>query len=172
MNSALIKFSYTQTIDSTAATAFEKNVLRDSYAEFLLKSQVYNPESKYKTFTEMVNNDGRANSLHYKSGFAITNHINQLDSKVPGLKLSFDIYEFKIIESDITNAVLHKVALIYTTGIFTLLDSINDTLLIAPGNQSEKILDGEEIENTFLLKLIPGRDIVSYAAVLTVKIEI
>lgn len=172
MHSALIKLSYTQLIDSTAVTAFEKNILQDSYAEFLLKSQVYNPESKYKTFTEMVSNDGRANSLHYKSGFAITNHITQLNNKIPGLpelagqKLLFDMYEFKIIESDIINAAVHKVTITYTTAIFTLLYSTDNYLLLSAGDQSEKLKTGQAIENTFLLNLITGIDIVSYTAII------
>jgi len=172
MHSALIKLSYTQIIDSAATTAFEKNILRDSYAEFLLKSQAYNPESKYKTFTEMVSNDGRANSLHYKSGFAIANHITQLNNKIQGLpesagqKLLFNLYEFKIIESNINNAAVHKIAIIYTTAIFTLLYSTENYLLLSAGDQSEKLKTGQAIENTFLLNLITSINIVSYTAIL------
>ena len=66
MKSALIKLAFKQVIDSTPVTIFEKNVLNNSYNEFLLKSQAYNPEGRFKTFTEMADADGRANSLHYK----------------------------------------------------------------------------------------------------------
>ncbi len=51
-----------------------------------MKSQAYDKEQKFKTFKEMVANDPKANSLHYKSGFAIGNLIEQLNKKIPELQ--------------------------------------------------------------------------------------
>ena len=71
MNTALVTLSYKQVIDASMHGWFERSVIDSSYEEFLLKSQAYNPEKKFKTFTEMKTNDGRANSLHYKCGFPV-----------------------------------------------------------------------------------------------------
>src|SRR5258705_11032228 len=105
MAKALIKLAYRQIIDASAKEIFEQKVFHDSYNEFLLKSQAYNPEKKFITFSEMVANDGRANSLHYKLSFAVLHHIETLNKRIPGLQdetgrinLRFTTPEFKLVE--------------------------------------------------------------------------
>src|SRR6185369_15449898 len=110
-----------QVIDSTSTGSFEQRIFHDSYNEFLLKSQAYNQEKKFTTFTEIVANDGRANSLHYKLSFAVLHHIDKLNKKIPGLEgeaglanIAFDVPEFKLLESNIVDSSAHKIAIIYT----------------------------------------------------------
>src|SRR5947207_421279 len=108
MKKAIIKIEYRQVVDSSSEGNFEKNVINGSYGEFLLKSQAYNLEGKFKTFSEMKANDGRANSLHYKSGFGVAGYIGALKNQMPlqnsvGRFLTFESYEFELIESDITD---------------------------------------------------------------------
>src|SRR3954447_21468034 len=132
MQKGLIKLAYRQIIDSGSKGKFEKDVLKISYDEFFMKSQAYNQEKKFKTFKEMVANDGRANSLHYKSGFALGNLIQQLNNKIPelqntlGRSINFNQHLFEIIDSDITNIAAHKVAVTYTTGVLTCFGSIGE----------------------------------------------
>ena len=71
MSKATIKLAYRQVIDASSKSSFEKNVFNASYSEFLIKSQAYNLERKYKTFSEMKAALERTNSLHYNSGFVI-----------------------------------------------------------------------------------------------------
>ena len=85
MSKATIKLAYRQVIDASSKSSFEKNVFNASYSEFLIKSQAYNLERKYKTFSEMKAADGLANSLHYKSGFVIVHFVNGLNNKISGL---------------------------------------------------------------------------------------
>ncbi len=63
-------------------------MLDTSYDEFLLKSQAYNTESKFKTFSEMKKAEGRANSLQYKSGFGAFALIESLNNIIPGLQVT------------------------------------------------------------------------------------
>src|SRR5476651_2782301 len=105
MYKAKIKLVYKQVIDETADTTFEKAILQASYREFLLKSQAYNMEGKFKTFSKIKANDGRANSLHYKLSFSVGDYIEQLNNKIRllndnlGNKVSFDTAAFELIES-------------------------------------------------------------------------
>ena len=85
MPKALIKIAYRQIMDASSQNSFEKNVLQFSYEEFKMKSQAYNPEGKFKTFSELKAHDGRANSLHYKSGFGVIGFIDSLNKQVPNL---------------------------------------------------------------------------------------
>src|ERR1700760_137005 len=126
MSRAKIKMVYRQVIDESCSSAFEKAILQASYHEFLLKSQAYNSEGKFKTFSKIKANDGRANSLHYKLSFSVGHFIAQLNNKIPvikdnlGNRLSFDTVRFELIESHIEDESLHKVALNYETGTLTL----------------------------------------------------
>lgn len=160
---ALIKLAYKQIIDASAQGAFEKSVLQASYREFLLKNQAYNPERKFKTFTELKAHDGRANSLHYKLSFAVGHFIQTLDHKIPGLtdnlgnSVLFETPQFELIESSIGNITAHKVAITYTTGTLTLVNQLADFMLLANGDVSEKIE-----ADTFVLRMQPNLSIVSY----------
>ena len=169
MNKALIKIACKQIIDATSQTIFEKNVFNASYNEFLLKSQAYNSEKKFKTFTEMKAYDGRANSLHYKSGFAIVNFINSLHKQIPvlqdtvGQKITFETHMFEVIESNITDKSAHKIAIIYITDVLTLLGIIDEYMLLALGDKSITALI-EPLE-TFLVKMQPNLSILQYQSI-------
>ena len=163
MAKALIKLAYKQVIDATASGEFERNVFRASFQEFLLKSQTYNQDAKFKTFSELKAHDGRVNSLHYKLSFAVLNFISGLNNKIPGLKDNagnspvFEEPRFELIESDITDRTMHRVAIHYSTGLLTLLDTIEDYLILAPGDVS-----GGGAAETFTLKMQSGLSVIYY----------
>lgn len=136
-----IKITYRHIINNNAETLFEQQVHKASYEEFLLKSQAYNAEGKFNSFSEMKANDGRANSLHYKSGFAVAGFIELLKNQFPfftdtgGKPVIFDEYRFEVIESDISNKEKHMVALHFTTPILVLKQSFGNFLVL--GNEDE-----------------------------------
>src|SRR6201996_2563783 len=152
MARATIKLAYTQVIDAASAGDSERDVFRASYQEFLLKSQAYNLEGKFKTFTKLKANDGRANSLHYKLGFSVVHFIAQLNNKMPlikdniGNKLSFETARFELIESHIEDISLHKVAINYETGFLTLIDLMGEYMLLGP----EDLPENQRIETSVL----------------------
>lgn len=174
MSKALIKLAYKQVIDSSSTGGFEQKVFHDSYNEFLLKSQAYNQEKKFTRFTEIVANDGKANSLHYKLSFAVLHHIDKLNKKIPGLQdeagradILFRSAEFKLLESGVVDRLAHKVAIIYTTEFFTLLESFGEYLLLTTTCIS--IRENNEPVETFMIKMQPGLSIISYKEIKTEK---
>ena len=166
MQQALIKLSYKQILSAADTGVFAQQVINASYEEFLLKSQVYNREGKLQTFTEMKTADVRANSLHYKSGFAVGGFIEKLNKQIPGIKTTqeqnilFETHRFEVLESNIHNKAMHSVAIHYVTGTMTLVEKFGDTLLLAYGDKTET--KKEPIEDCFLLALQPGLSIASY----------
>jgi len=162
----LIKLAYRQKIDVGNKGNFEKRVLSISYEEFLMKSQAYNPEQKFRTFKEIVLNDERANSLHYKTGFAINNLVQALNKKIPelqdtlGKSLDFEMHKFEIIESDIANPAAHKIAITYITGVLTFLDNVGEYMLLAEGDKSDQT--SSEPVDTFMLKIQNNLSVISY----------
>ena len=166
MPKALIKIAYRQVMDASSQSTFEKNVLQFSYEEFKMKSQAYNPEGKFKTFSELKAHDGRANSLHYKSGFGVIGFIDSLNKRVPNLtdtmgqNILFNSYKFEVIESDITNRLLHKIAITYYTDTLVLFAVIGDCMLLAP---ADKVMEGEnESIETFMVKMQDGLSVSNY----------
>jgi hypothetical protein len=165
MNKALVKLAYRQVIDAASTGDFEQKIFKDSYAEFLLKIQPYNPGNKFTRFSEIVANDGKANSMHYKTGFAVFHHIETLNKKIPGLldsagriNVLFRIPEFKVLESSIVDKNLHKVAITYITDNIPLVDSFGEYLLLI---SDSPYLRTKELE-TFTLKMQPNLSIISY----------
>jgi len=172
MQQAIVNLSFRQYIDHTCEGSFEQSVLFASYHEFLLRSQAYNPGMKCKTFSEMVANDVRANSLHYKCSFPVSPYIDTLKNRIPvlsdngGNPIKFINRQFHIVESDISDITRHKVAITYMTDIMTLIDNIGDYLVLAYGNKAESILSWQtEVIDTFLLKVVPGLSVCNYSAV-------
>lgn len=163
MSKAKTKLVYRQVIDESCQSGFEKPIFQASYDEFLLKSQAYNSAGKFKTFSKIKANDGRANSLHYKLGFSVGHFIAQLNNKIPvikdnrGNKISFEVANFELIESHIEDISLHKVAINYQTGLLLLIEIMGEYLLLADDNLPE-----HGPVDTFILRMQPDLSIVSY----------
>jgi len=167
MPKALIKLAWKQVIDSSSVGSWEQRIFHDSYNEFLLKSQAYDPEKKFSRFSEILANDGRANSLHYKLSFAVLHHIDKLNKKIPGLmdeagraNILFEIPEFKLLESNINDRSAHKIAIIYTTGFFSLLENFGEYLLLTAAGMRQQ--ENNEPVESFVIKMQPGLSIINY----------
>ncbi len=163
MAKALIKFAYRQVIDINSTGGFEKSVFNATYQEFLLKSQAYNIDNRFDTFSELKQNDGRANSLHYKLSFSALHLLHSLDNKIPDLKdnagkcILFEAPKFELIESSLTDRSVHKLAINYCTGLFTLMGIAGEYLVLAEGDVSDK-----EMADTFTLKMQPELSVFFY----------
>lgn len=157
-----IKLSFTKIIGPDYRSAFEKNVFEDSYQEFLMQSQTYNPGQRLNTFSEMVSNNPKANSLHYKVGFAVGLYIRELQHIIPDLydnsgetSIIFSTCEFRIRNSAINSKKEHLISLTFTTGTYFLPDHFGEYLLISPKEE----MPGN-ILSTTILRMQPGLSIV------------
>lgn len=160
-----VKLAYRHIIDNTATYQFEKTILQLTYDEFLIKSQAYNEDEKFVTFTQMKANNGKANSLHYKIMFPVSGLMEELHSKIPvltdnlGKQINFETYRFELIESNINDFSKHKIAIVFSTKELTLLHTIGEYLLLASDEDKDKA------ESTFLLQVNPNVSITQYAHV-------
>lgn len=136
MQKAIVQLTFRQVISAGARSDFEKMIFHFSYDEYKMKSQVYNPEGAISTFSKLKQKDGRANSLHYKTGFAVAGLIDNLKNIIPclqdniGQPVQFETYKFELIESDITDIKKHVIAIHYITGPLALLHVIGDSMLL------------------------------------------
>jgi hypothetical protein len=173
MNPAIIQLTYRQILDHTTTDPFQQAVLALTYDEFKLKSQAYNPDGVLRTFTQLKAADGRANSLHYKCYFPITNLIGNLQGKMPIIHtldnrpLPFTTCRLELIESNLDDPKQHQVALLYFTPSLILLDSIGNALLLTyPVQKSQEGSSEPELfKDTFLVGIQPFVSISNYQSV-------
>ncbi|SKA45629.1 hypothetical protein SAMN04488128_10756 [Chitinophaga eiseniae] len=165
MQPAQIILSYRQLIDATSTGDLEKKIFEDSYVEFLMQSQAYNTDKQFRTFTELKAHNPKSNSLHYKVGFAVGLHLQEMGNRIPGVKdclgnkeLPFELYHLELIESDIEDRQQHRVALNYITPPFTLLEIIGDRLLLVSPEQTGQ----PDTFDTFMVAMQPQLAITSY----------
>lgn len=157
----LINLCYRKVIDASSQKAWDKFVFEDTYLEFYMKAQYFDPESKYKTLSELLTNVPSANQLHGMVSTAAIGYLRQLNDIVPDvtnaygkLSLPFKRFKFEIVHSHIQNKAEHKVAIYFYSEPLTWIDTIGDQLLIAYSDQREALKKGEEVE-TDLIALQP-----------------
>lgn len=126
-----------------------------------MQAQSYNPNNTYHTFQEIVQHVAHADRLHYLTSRAAVGYIRQLNQQIPDILntlgkrcLPFTKFTFEIIQSDLHHQDAHKVAIHFYSDPITWLDSFQNTLLIAYGDQREAIFAGNEVE-TDLIELQP-----------------
>lgn len=168
MTPARIRLAYRQLIDAASAqTPFARDVFTDSYNEFRLQIQTYNPDGRFTTWQQVRTAVPQSDpTLPVKVGFAIGLYIRELNGQTPGLTdtlgqpVAFVEHQFALLDSDITDRTQHRVALTYLTDTLTWLGSVGNYLLLAPGDQR----NATDTTDTFMLEMQPNLSIVSYAA--------
>ncbi|WP_276482032.1 hypothetical protein [Paraflavitalea pollutisoli] len=167
MYPASIRLTYRQLIDHRARSVFEQAVFEDSYAELLMQAQRYNKDNQFTRLQDIIAHDPKANSLHYKVGFAVGLYIRQLNQIVPGISdtlgkvaITFSQYEFALVDSDLANKRQHQVSITYTTEPFLFFGSVSNNLIVSSDNVS--VLEHHGWATTFLLPLHEGLTISEY----------
>ncbi|HWB28201.1 MAG TPA: hypothetical protein VG738_22165 [Chitinophagaceae bacterium] len=138
MSKGIIRLLYRKIIDASAVKAWEKCAFNDSYTEFLMQAQLYNKEKKYTTFSEILANVPGAEKLHFLVSASVTGYIKQFNGFIPDIIntagktfLPFKQCRLEIIQSDITNAAKHRIAINIITEPLLWLDTIGNMLLIS-----------------------------------------
>jgi len=164
MPKGIIRFCYRKIIDASSQKQWDKYVFESTCTEFLMQAQFYNQEKKYSRFSELLINVPSAERLHFLVSSGVTGYLQQLDGMVPDILnnlgkhfLHFKNYRFEIIESDIKDKTVHRVAINFFSGPLLWHDTINDFLLVSDPN-AEKNEDGVVTE---LVQLQPFLSIYS-----------
>lgn len=164
MSKGVIKFCYRKAIDASSNKTWDKYVFESSYKEFLMQVQFYNQEKKFNTFSDLLLNVPATEKLHFLVSAAITGYMKQLNGIIPDILnslgkhfLQFKNFKFEIINSDIRNKEIHKVAINFFSEPMTWHETIGDNLLLS---EEGKEKTGEDFQ-TYLLALQPFLSIYS-----------
>jgi len=154
----LIKLCYRKVIDISSTSAWDKYVFDDTYKEFYMQAQQFDQQKKYGTFQEMVKNIPSADQMHYLVSTAAVNYIRQLNGLFPDVLnvlgkrcIPFENFKFEIVESHIKNKDQHKVSICFYSDALTWIDTIDNQLLFAAGDQTEALYRGQALETEMVL---------------------
>ena len=157
----IIRLCYRKIIDSDSPKPWDKAVFDATHLEFYMQAQRLDPESKFRTFQELLENVPNADQLHYLTSTAAVGYIWQLKDIVPDIPnaygklcLPFKNFKFEIIDSNILDKSQHKVAIYFYSEPVIWIETVYNQLLISYENTLEHVLAGKEIE-TDLIPLVP-----------------
>jgi len=146
---AHIHLSVKQYFNFMCKTDFERRIFHDSYKEFQKKSKVFSQNQQAHTFSQMLQLNEKAGSLHQKLQYSVMPSIAALDHKIPqsgdldGNVLRFDWAELHILSSDLLNKAAHVVSITYTSPKLVLHEIIGDLLVLSycnPNSNGETLM--------------------------------
>lgn len=165
MKKRIIRLCYRKVIDVHSTGAWERMVFEDSYQELRMQFQYFDPEKKHSSFTELVLNTPSAEKLHFLVSAAVTGYVRQLNERVPDILnnlgkhfLTFQNYQFEIINSDIHRIDKHQIALVFYTGELEWHETIADQLIVSAvennGEFTTDLLQLKPFLSIYSLKLL------------------
>jgi hypothetical protein len=140
-----ITLCYRKVIDGNSKESWEKMVFEDSYAELKMQAQLFNPEKRYQTFAEILQNNPEAHRLHFLVSPSIVGYLKQMNELIPDVLnnlgkhfLKFSNFQFEIVNSHLKDVSKHKVAINFYSDPLIWLDTVADLLLVSDQHTSDQ----------------------------------
>lgn len=138
MSKRTIVLCYRKIIDTASVRTWDKYVFESSYAEYRMQVQLYDRERKYSSFSDLVQHVPAAEKLHFLVSAAVTGYVQQLGGRMPDITdnlgrtcLGFSQYRFEIVNSDVKERNLHRVAVNFFSDPMVWHDSVGQMLLLS-----------------------------------------
>ncbi|WP_443945815.1 hypothetical protein ACJVDH_01540 [Pedobacter sp. AW1-32] len=138
MAKKVIILCYRKIIDINHTSLWDQYVHEDSFSEFRMQAQLFNPEQKYNSFSDLLIHVPGADKLHFLVSAAITGYMQQLKGIVPDVLdnlgrrfISFENFRFEIINSDLRDIQKHKIAINFFSKPFIWHDTVDNYLLVS-----------------------------------------
>ncbi|MDO7846888.1 hypothetical protein Q5H92_11010 [Hymenobacter sp. M29] len=129
---------YRKIIDASSTRPWDKLVWDDSYVEFRLQAQNFNPENRYRSFGEILHYMPGAERLHFLVSGAVTGYVQQLSERMPDILnnlgrhfLRFERFQFELINSDLQDQSKHQVAVNFVSAPLHWHDTVGPFLLVS-----------------------------------------
>jgi|SRR6218665_291220 len=144
-----IRLAYRIIIDQSSALVWDKYVFEDTFREYKMQQQLFNSKEDPKpTFRELLAENEKAEQLHYLTGIAASNYIQQLKGKlyrVPDVLgnqyLPFNNYRLDIVNTDINDRSRHKIGITFYSPELQLIEVINNCYLVSIDFESNNGLE-------------------------------
>ncbi|MBH8558201.1 hypothetical protein [Hymenobacter negativus] len=134
----LITLCYRKIIDATATRSWDQLVWADSYAEFRLQAQNFNPGQQHRSFGEILHFVPGAERLHFLVSGAVNGYVQQLNERLPDITdnlgrqfLRFKRFQFELINSDLQDKSKHQVAVNFVSEPLRWHDTVGTFLVVS-----------------------------------------
>lgn len=151
-----ITLCYRKLIDATATAPWDRLVLADTYAEFRLQAQNFNPERRHRTFAELMQHAPGAEQLHFLVSAAVRGYVQQLNGWVPDVVdnlgrqfLRFTQFRFEVVNSDLLDPARHQVAVNFYSEPLRWHDTVGPYLLVSEAAPAAGAPGGEVLTRLF-----------------------
>lgn len=168
MPKGLIRLAYRKLIDASSQKPWDKLVFDETYQEFFMQAQLYNPNNTYQTFQELLDNVPKAEQLHYLTSRVAMGYLKQQNQRIPDVVnalgaacLPFTEFKFEIQASHVERKDAHRIAIFFYSDPMTWIDTIDGQLLLANGDQQAALQAGQLV-STELIALQPNLSIWSF----------
>ncbi len=139
MRNAKIRLAYRVIIDNSSTSLWEKYIFEDTFKEYLMQHQLFNPKENLKrTYRELVHENEKSIQLNYLVGIAAGAYVQQLKNvlyKVCDVLgktfFPFTNYQLDIINTDIDDIRKHKIGITFYSPMLTLVDILNNGYLVS-----------------------------------------
>jgi len=131
--------AYRIVIDHQSALVWDKYVFEDTYREYLMQHQLFNPkDNQQRTFRELLAENDKAEQLHYLVGIAASNYVQQLKGQLHRVAdvlgnhfLPFSNYKLDIVNTDMLDSTKHKIGITFYSPMLLLVGIVNDCYLVS-----------------------------------------
>lgn len=159
-----IRLSYRIIVDNNSKFTWDKYVFEDTYKEYLMQHQLFNSKENPKsTFRELLNENEKANQLHFLVGMAAGGYVEQLKGNFHRVTdalgssfFPFTNFQLDIINTDITDSSKHKIGITFYSPLLVLLDTINNHYLVSTEVEKENGFQ------TLMFAMLPNLSICYY----------
>ncbi|WP_333599238.1 hypothetical protein [Flavobacterium sp.] len=140
-----IRLAYRIVIDTASTFAWDKYVFEDTYKEYLMQQQLFaSKENPKTTFRELLNENEKANQLHFLVSMAANGYVEQLKGNFHRVTdvlgnhfFPFTNFQLDIINTDITDSSKHKIGITFYSPMLVLVDIINNHYLVSTETEKE-----------------------------------
>ncbi|TGE06340.1 hypothetical protein [Hymenobacter fodinae] len=143
MPDRIITLCYRKIIDASSTKPWDQLVFEDTYSEFRLQGQLFNPHQQYHTFGQLLQFAPGAEQLHFLVSAAVRGYLQQLNGVVPDILdnlgrhfLRFTKFQFELINSDLTDKRRHQVAVNFYSEPLVWHDTVGLYLLVSEQQQT------------------------------------
>ena len=170
MTKGIIRLSYRKIIDASSQKLWDKAVFDDAWQEFYMQAQFYNQAQEHTTYRALREQVPGADKLPYLTSRAVIGYIRQLNEIVPDVQnssgklcLPFTQFTFEIVHAHVEQQEGFRIAILFLSEPLTWINTLNDRLLIAYGDQRAALREGQTIDID-LIALQPYLSVANFSA--------
>ena len=158
----IVELGYRKVFHADSPDGWERDLFADTYQEFCMQAQFYDPEGKWPDWHGLLRQFPRAEKLHGLVSMAAIGYLRARHQWIPDILnamdkpcLTFQQFQFEVLASHRQRKSEHRVAITFYSGAMIWLDQLVDTMLLAPTDQYDGWLNGEKI-HPLVVRMRPG----------------